>query len=191
MPLVAQIAKRAGQGGGWAVYYAARAAATAANRRRERRPLAPDTQRRLARLFPTVDLVRVRVTAGATLPANWLVRPASVTGMTFGFDVYTILDGDLEHDYRRMLLLIHELVHVRQVSELGEAAFARRYGEEWLTQGGYTGMPLEREARDFVSRLPFDPARYREEHPELAAIAGADPLSAFFHWLELGRRAQG
>ncbi len=125
-------------------YHAGKLAMRGLNARKPRRPLSEETARRLRWLFPSLDLARVAVIEDARLVARWLERPPRTAGMAFGRVVYLARPYS-ERTREGLLLLAHELGHVQQIARLGEAAFARRYGEEWLAHG-YERMPLEREA---------------------------------------------
>lgn len=151
MSTIGLVTRHAGRLGGPAAYFSGKAVMRALNADRRRRPLAGETVRRLAWLFPTLDLPRVALVEGARLAARWFERPARTAGMAFGGVVY-LAHPYSERTYHGLLLLAHELGHVQQIAELGEVAFARRYGEEWLAYG-YDRMPLEREAERYRSAL--------------------------------------
>ncbi len=138
------IRRRAGRAGGLLLYFAGKLAMRALNARKPRRPLSEPTARRLQPLFPSTDLSRVALVEGARLVARWFERPPRTGGMAFCRVVY-LAHPYSERTYEGLLLLAHELGHVQQIEALGESAFARRYGEEWLAHG-YAAMPLEREA---------------------------------------------
>lgn len=137
--------------GGPAAYHAGKAAMRALNADRPRRTLSSDAAGRLGWLFPALDLTRVEVVERARLVARWVERPPRTAGMAFGGVVY-LADPYTERTREGLLLLAHELAHVEQIRQLGEAAFARRYGEEWLAYG-YARMPLEREAEGYRRAL--------------------------------------
>jgi hypothetical protein len=134
----------AGRAGGLVAYYAGKLAMRALNARKRRRPLSEEAARRLGWLYPAFDLGRVAVIEDARLVARWVERPPRTAGMAFGRVIYLARPYSERTD-EGLLLLAHELGHVRQIQTLGEAAFARRYGEEWLAYG-YERMPLERDA---------------------------------------------
>ena len=144
MPLPHGLRTFAARLGGPVAYHAGKAAMRALNADRPRRTLSPDTARRLGWLFPALDLTRVELVERARLVARWIEHPPRTAGMAFGGVVY-LADPYSERTHEGLLLLAHELAHVEQIRALGEAAFARRYGEEWLAHG-YERMPLEREA---------------------------------------------
>jgi hypothetical protein len=56
-------------------------------------------------------------------------------------------------------LLFHELVHVEQYRQLGIPDFSGLYVRGFLTGGGYSGIPLERNAYMLGERYEADPAR--------------------------------
>jgi len=57
-------------------------------------------------------------------------------------------------------LLFHELVHVEQYRQLGIPRFSELYVRGFLTEGGYEGIPLERNAYLLGGRYEEDPARH-------------------------------
>ncbi|HYD39283.1 MAG TPA: DUF4157 domain-containing protein [Anaeromyxobacter sp.] len=136
--------RSAGRAGGLVAYYAGKVAMRALNAGKSRRPPSEESARRLGWLFPSLDLSRVAIVEGATLVARWVERPPRTAGMAFGHVVY-LAHPYSERTHEGLLVLAHELGHVQQIEALGEAAFARRYGEEWLAHG-YAQMPLERAA---------------------------------------------
>jgi hypothetical protein len=147
--------RHAGCAGGRAGYFAVRSAASWRNRGRMERGLREGTIARLTPVFSDLDLERVRIVEGASLPPNWVPRwvPGSLRAdaMTFGYRIY------FRHQCCEvrpaMALLIHELVHVDQVRRRGddESRFACDYGRGYLTGGSYRDNPLEIEAYDFES----------------------------------------
>ena len=185
MQAAADILKKfGGQAGGIMIYNAAKASSTLVNYNKNYLRIFPDTMSRVKIFYPSLDLSRVRIVKNANLPANWIESPSKTTGMTFGWNVYS-KKSDLEYDYDGLLLLIHELTHVQQMRNHGEAAFAARYGEEYL-QYGYPDMPLEREAFEFVSNIPFDPAFYLHTHGDVNDAVKGSNMGAFAHWLDVG-----
>ena len=94
--------------------------------------------------------------ADAVLDTVTLVRtnllPPAADGMAIGRFVF--LRGD-RIDKRRSTLMAHELVHVRQFSELGPARFLTRYVGEYLRnlskmrnhRVAYLAISFEEEAR--------------------------------------------
>lgn len=147
MSLREVVRRCAGRLGGSAAYYSGKALMRALNAGKPRRALSAPAARRLQPLFPAMELSRVAIVEEARLVARWFERPRRTDGMAFGGVVY--LAGPYsERTHEGLLLLAHELAHVQQIRELGEAAFARRYGEEWLAHG-YADMPLERDAERY------------------------------------------
>ncbi len=141
----------AGRAGGLLAYYAGKLAMRALNAGKPRRPPSPESARRLRWVFPGLDLAGVTIVEDARLVARWVERPPRTAGMAFGRVVYLARPWS-QRTPEGLLLLAHELGHVQQILALGEAAFARRYGEEWLSHG-YERMPLEREAEAFRAAL--------------------------------------
>lgn len=184
MSITAALIKYGGRVGGAAIYYSAKAAAGAVNFNRERLGLQNDERGRLEIFFPDLDLSRVRIVPRASLPANWFGPAGAVEAMAFGETVYSRHEHP-PRGFASLLLLIHELVHVRQIHFMGETAFAVAYGEEYL-RFGYRAMPLEQEAYDFVRGIPFDYEYYRSACRDAGRPAPASPMEAFAHWLDLG-----
>jgi hypothetical protein len=54
-------------------------------------------------------------------------------------------------------LLFHELVHVEQYRQLGVSKFAELYVRGFLFNGGYDGIPLERNAYELGHRFENNP----------------------------------
>ena len=165
------------------VYFAAKALARIANCNKKHLHLFPDMVRRISFFFPSLDLSRVRIVKNAGLPANMLKRSKGTAGMTFGRTIY-LRDGD-SLDYEEIRLLLHELNHVEQMQRLGEFKFASRYGEQYK-QYGYYNMPLEKEAYDFVSDIPFSPSYYLKNNEDVRIAARGTDAGAFIHWLDHG-----
>jgi len=55
-------------------------------------------------------------------------------------------------------LLFHELVHVEQYRQLGVTKFAELYVRGFLFNGGYDGIPLERNAYELGGRFESAPS---------------------------------
>ncbi len=138
-------------------YFAAKKSAELASAHRPWRRLSAPLMRRLAPLFPRLDLTAVRFRDEARTPATgWRHGHAS---MAFGSELYfgpampqLVLDrfarGEARAGESLFRLLVHELVHADQVRRTGsEAAFARLYLDEWVIGGlRYEDNRLEREA---------------------------------------------
>jgi len=139
---------------GIVVYYTAKASARIVNCHKKRVQIEPTIKNKIVSIFPTIDINKVRIIKNATLPANWFERPKRTDGMTFGRNIY-IKDKSLQFDQGGIRLLLHELIHVKQISEFGECKFAARYGKEFV-KFGYYNMPLEKEAYDFASKIRFE-----------------------------------
>ena len=93
----------------------------------------------------------------------WMIRGwgSGIQAMTVGSWIFIdpkILNGDRA---RLRLLIIHELTHVRQWSDLGVFGFLRRYLGDYLRgrrdglthQDSYRAISLEVEAREVQTRL--------------------------------------
>jgi len=65
----------------------------------------------------------------AELPAN--LFKDNIAGMTYGHNIYTTYKNS-QTEYFAMFNLIHELVHVGQIESIGEAEFAKQYGQQLL-----------------------------------------------------------
>lgn len=110
---------------------------------RARRPT--DRERALmAAVAPEVPLDRVAIVERARLP----IAPG-MRAITLGDTIY-VRGARLEPgSVRDMSLLLHELVHVRQVAEAGSVwRFLCAYGREWIARLSYEDNPLEVEARE-------------------------------------------
>lgn len=75
--------------------------------------------------------------------------PRGIAAITFGPRVFTNRRFIIES-----WLLLHETQHVRQYASLGWCGFLARYGQE-IVLYGYDNAPLEWEARDAASSLPY------------------------------------
>jgi hypothetical protein len=152
---IADILKKYGpRAGGVLIYNTAKASTALINLNKKQTLISPDTVKRLKIYFPLMDLGSVRIIENAVLPANWFQGPDTVEAMTFGRNIYSI-KSKLQDDIDGIKILVHELVHVQQILDLGETGFAARYGEEFMGYG-YFNMPLEREAYDFVANISFE-----------------------------------
>ena len=118
----------------------------------------------LRRLFPDLDVDRIRVRTRCRLPSNRFNRTGRIYGMTFGYTIYWRGELD-EDDPSHLVKLIHETVHVDQTRRLGgESPFACEYGKGYVAGGGsvpdhidkptaYHRNPLESEAYTFDSQF--------------------------------------
>lgn len=159
---------------GTAAFRESKRAAQIANVGRRARPLRIDTVQRLEKLFPRLDLTKVRVRTRCRLPPNRFRQRGSIYAMTFGNTIYWRDELD-EDDPRELVKLIHELVHVDQVRRHGgETQFACAYGTGYLDGGGrlpgyinepsrYHLNPLEAEAYSFESQFRDRQGRARPE----------------------------
>jgi len=118
-----------------------------------------------------IDSLRVRLLIHPIEPDSVRVRPAPrLLQRVWGRDIRAmtlrntiLLDPTLltAAQDRAGLLLVHELVHVRQWHELGVARFVWRYLSGYLRgrldglghRGSYLGIPLEVEARETAALL--------------------------------------
>lgn len=126
------------------VYFGYEGIVRLANLRRGRDPLADDVVRLMQPFFDGVDLSTVRIVHPARIPS----ARSSTSGLTLGSTIYLKVEPD-PSSLRAMRLLLHELVHVRQGSELGRSGFARSYGVGWARHLSYRHNPLEAEAFDY------------------------------------------
>jgi len=140
----------AGFTGGILGFYASKALARVVNISKKRQGISPETAARLNFIFPGMSFSSILIVCRAWLPAHLFNR--SIEGMTFRNRIY-VTHPDVQHSHAGFLLLVHELVHVKQIRESGEFFFACRYGEQFVKNGGYSAtMPLEHEAYDFVEK---------------------------------------
>ena len=119
-----------------------------------RRPLRARERRILEPFVPDLDLDRVVIVERTHLPIGPGMR-----AMTLGHTIY-VRGMPLEPgSIRDMSLLLHELVHVRQVIAAGSVwRFLCAYGREWITRLSYAANALEVEARD-VERANLEALR--------------------------------
>ncbi|HUF90545.1 MAG TPA: hypothetical protein VMR66_11275 [Gemmatimonadota bacterium] len=73
--------------------------------------------------------------------------------------------------------LFHELVHVEQARQLGARGFVERYARGWL-EGGYRGIPLERDAYALERRFRAAPDQPFDVAAEVARRLNPTPPSA-------------
>lgn len=140
-----------GSAAGFLVFYACKILALIMNFGKPSYRISAEALQKLKNLFAGIQLDNVTVIPHAWLPAHIFNR--SIEGMTFHNRIYIVPDCKPENN-SVLLLLIHELVHVRQIRELGEPVFACRYGVQFLKNRGYgEGMPLEKEAYGLVKRV--------------------------------------
>jgi hypothetical protein len=133
------------------VFYTCKILARIMNLRKPSYRISPDTAKSLKYLFAGMQLDDVTVVYNAWLPAH--IFNKSIEGMTFRNMIY-ITHGHTPQHYASLMLLIHELVHIRQILDLGEAVFACQYGAQFLRNRGYgAGMQLENEAYTFVEKI--------------------------------------
>jgi len=147
-----------GATGGVMVYFITKAAAALANIFIRRQRLSLGVKKIMAPLFPELNMGRVSIKEGSTIPPNWFRKRKKYTAITFGYTIYFTGRG-MQTSNGNLNILIHELVHTDQVRSRGncECRFAADYGKGFLTAGHYRHNPLEKEAFDFVSahRLPI------------------------------------
>jgi len=167
-------------------FYTSKGLVKIVNIRKVARKISPDTAARLKVLFPGMPLDSVTIIYNAWLPAH--IFNKAIEGMTFHNTIY-VTRYHIQHNYAGFILLIHELVHIKQIRESGEIAFACNYGMQLLSYGGYSSkMPLENEAYAFVAHIPFDPLYYRIRHLQ-HQVSSADPdweMTAMAHFLDQG-----
>lgn len=182
--LVDSAIKGFGSAAGLSIYTAAKKAAEVMNKSKQKYHLSLDTKRRFEAFFHGLNWDEVFVVEQAELPAN--LFKDSIAGMTFGHTIYTT-HKDSQHEYFAMMNLIHELVHVSQIEGLGESEFAKEYGQQFVTCGGYgEKMPFEAEAYGFVRNIPFEPFFYMAKNSEVNDIVKGNKQLALLHWLDHG-----
>jgi len=149
-PVIRAIILAGGSAAGFLVYFASKALARIVNLRKKKHGISPEMATRLDILFPGMRFSNIRIVCNAWLPAHIFNR--SIEGMTYHNRIY-VTHRDVLHNQTGFMLLVHELVHVKQIRESGEFYFACRYGGQFVTNGGYSAaMPLEHEAYDFVEK---------------------------------------
>jgi hypothetical protein len=169
---------------GLSIYAASKKAAEDMNKTKKKIKLTADTKRRFEAFFHDIEWDKVEVVEQANLPAN--LFKDNIAGMTYGHTIYTT-HKESQTEYFAMHNLIHELVHVTQIESMGEAEFAKQYGQQFVTSGGYgEKMPLEGEAYGFVRNIPFEPFFYMGANPDVNDIAKGNKQIAFLHWLDYG-----
>jgi len=178
-----------GYDSGVSVYYITKRAAEILNVKKKQLKIYPDTSKRLSMLFPDMNLSNIRIIKDATLPAN--IFNSEIKGMTFENRIYLAV-SEAQYNYSNFLLLIHEMIHIKQIRNFGETDFAGEYGKEFLDAGGYgEKMKLEAEAYGYVSKLiccAFDPQFYYMAHLK-DCLSQDDPIwdmRAFAHFLDDG-----
>jgi hypothetical protein len=140
----------AGSAAGLLVYYACKLLANIVNLRKPSFKISTDTKNKLKDLFTGMPLDNITIVYSAWLPAH-IFNP-SIEGMTFRNKIFIAHSFPFQH-ISSLLLLVHELVHIRQIRKLGEVVFACQYGAQFLRNRGYgIGMPLEKEAFEFVEK---------------------------------------
>lgn len=137
---------------GISIYMVAKTAARIANFFVRRQELNSDTKNIMRPLFPFLDLERIRIKSGSTLPANWFRRKAKFVAITFGYTIYCT-GKKMQSTNMSLNVIMHELVHADQIRKRdnSEIKFASDYGKGYLNTGNYRHNPLEEEAFDFVN----------------------------------------
>ena len=156
MDILKTLKKLGGCAGGVVIYNAAKYAAAVANAFKDTNKLKSATQARFRPLFPQLNLGKVRVRPGCTLPGNWFTSPNDVAAMTIGYTIYC-KGTHMQSTNAKLNILMHELVHVDQVRRRGddEEKFACDYGKGYIAGGSYSKNPMEVEAKDFVDNHHF------------------------------------
>jgi len=141
----------AGNVAGILVFYASKLLARIVNSGLKSQKIPPDAEKSLRIVFPGMQFDSIKIVYNAWLPAH--IFNKTIEGMTFRNRIY-IAHGHIRHHRAGLMLLIHEMVHIRQILDMGEAVFACKYGAQFLRNGGYgAGMPLEKEAYEFVNSV--------------------------------------
>jgi hypothetical protein len=140
----------AGFAGGIAGFYAGKVLARIVNLRKTAHGISPETAKKLNILFPGMEFSNILIIDNAWLPAHLFDR--SIEGMTFHNRIY-VTHREVQYTQAGFMLLVHELVHVKQTRESGEFIFACKYGRQFIIYGGYSRkMPYEYEAYEFVEK---------------------------------------
>lgn len=182
--LVSSAIKGFGSAAGLSVYAVSKKAAELMNKSKDKKKLTDITKKRFEVFFGKLNWNSIYVIEQAELPAN--LFKTNIAGMTFGHEIYTSYKNS-QTTYFPILNLIHELVHVKQVETIGETEFAKKYGQQFVSCGGYSEkMPFEAEAYGFVRNIPFEPFFYMGNNPDINEIVRGKKDEAFLHWLDLG-----
>lgn len=113
--------------------------------------------------FPQGVLEETRVVK-ATVPNPRLYSLAKILGISGVLEMsaigaITLVDViAYPHDMNRATLF-HELVHAVQYRVLGLRRFSRLYVRGFLENGGYDGIPLERQAYELEEKFSGNPKR--------------------------------
>lgn len=109
--------------------------------------LEPMVKEIMSEFFSDVDLDKVKLRLDSTLLAY-----GSPKAMVFGHTIYWRSPSFDRCNEADMGLLMHELVHVRQFENDGEAKFACKYGAGVLYYRDYESIPYEQEAIAFTKK---------------------------------------
>lgn len=152
MGIYAALIKLVGFTGGISIYLVAKAVTGITNINVGRQGLNAKTKNIMRPLFPDLDLERIRLRPGSTLPANWFGSRLKYIAITFGYTIYCT-GKEMQSTNKNLNVIMHELVHTDQIRRRGnsETRFATDYGKGYLTAGNYRRNPLEEEAFDFVN----------------------------------------
>lgn len=152
MKILSYFRDLAGMTAGVVLFSISKAAAGLANMKVPARRLSSKTINLMKPLFPQLELERVKIKEGSTIPPNWLRKGKRFSAITFGYTVFFTETG-MQSTNEKLNVVMHELVHTDQVRRRGdsESRFAGDYGKGFIKAGNYRDNPLEKEAFDFVT----------------------------------------
>lgn len=109
-----------------------------------------------------LDTTRTKVLVNESLSNPGFFSMAQTFGISnlpnfSSVDAVTFENVVVSHETFSDALLFHELVHVEQYRQLGVSKFAELYVRGFLFNGGYDGIPLERNAYELGGRFESAP----------------------------------
>src|SRR5687768_796789 len=111
MSVLSKLKELGGCVGGRMIYNAAKYSAEVANVFKDTNQLNARSKDKFRPLFPHLNLNRVRIRPGCTLPGNWFNSANNVAAMTFGYTIYC-KGTKMQSTDAKLNILMHELVHV-------------------------------------------------------------------------------
>ena len=156
---IKDIAKSIGCSVGVAVYYTDKAAMKIKNSGQKKK-LEPMVKEIMSKFFSDVVLDKARLRLDSTL-----LTIGSFDAMTLGHTIYWRSPSFDPCVWEDMTLLMHELVHVRQIENDREVIFACKYGNGVLSTQSYESVPYEREAEAFKDKKKGEMYDMMVAHP--------------------------
>ncbi len=122
--------------------------------------ISPETKNILAPFFPTLNLDHIRLYSGGLRLGYLILLLNRAKAITFGkkiFFVRGVLDDSIPLRQNGMILIAHELTHVRQYQEMGFLKFLYRYLRDYLRSriegkdhySAYLNVRFEQEAYNY------------------------------------------